>query len=296
MAEQIAGLVEPRWARQRRATATLALGAKRGLDIVLGIALAVAAVPVLVTVAVAIRLDSPGPILFRTRRVGKHGKPFLMLKFRTMVKDAEDRLQDLAHLNVAERMVKIPDDPRVTRVGNWLRRYSLDELPQILNVLAGHMSLVGPRPHDLWELPVESLEQDPRLSVRPGLTGLWQISARSDPKLATRIYYDLHYVNRWSLLLDAKILAKTVPVVMMGRGGSVDSRAVPAAGGQRNSYCFQATDYLNGELHQSHAIASVAQLSPDLPDAHAWRQPAQASSTIIGKLDVAPLASREAAN
>jgi lipopolysaccharide/colanic/teichoic acid biosynthesis glycosyltransferase len=118
-------------------------------------------------------------------------------------------------------MVKIPDDPRVTRIGKWLRRFSLDELPQVYNVVMGHMSLVGPRPHDVHDLASEDLTHDPRLRMRPGLTGLWQVSARSDPSLESRVRFDLAYVNRWSLLLDAKILAKTVPVVVLGEGGKV---------------------------------------------------------------------------
>jgi lipopolysaccharide/colanic/teichoic acid biosynthesis glycosyltransferase len=123
-------------------------------------------------------------------------------------------------------MVKIPDDPRVTRIGKWLRRFSLDELPQLYNVIVGHMSMVGPRPHDLHDLPAHELEQDPRLGMRPGLTGLWQVSARSDPNFESRVHFDLHYVNRWSLLLDAKILAKTIPVVALGQGGKISQMGV----------------------------------------------------------------------
>jgi hypothetical protein len=133
-------------------------------------------------------------------------------------------LHEFAHLNVANGMVKIPDDPRVTRIGKWLRRFSLDELPQLYNVVLGHMSLVGPRPHDVHDLASTDLEHDPRLRMRPGLTGLWQVSARSDPNLESRVRLDLQYVNSWSLLLDAAILAKTIPVVLLGDGGKV-SRA-----------------------------------------------------------------------
>jgi lipopolysaccharide/colanic/teichoic acid biosynthesis glycosyltransferase len=208
-----------------------ALGVKRLLDVSLGIALAAVVLPLMVPIGLAIRIDSPGPALFRPTRIGKHGKPFAMFKFRTMVKGAEDRLQEFTHLNVADGMTKIPDDPRVTRVGKWLRRYSLDELPQILNIIAGHMSLVGPRPHDVHELPRVGLEENPRLSVRPGLTGLWQVSARSDPSVANRIHHDLQYVHRWSLLLDAKILARTVPAVLLGRGGLVDGGPSAVANG-----------------------------------------------------------------
>jgi lipopolysaccharide/colanic/teichoic acid biosynthesis glycosyltransferase len=145
-----------------------------------------------------------------------------MYKFRTMVHGADERLHEFAHLNLASGMVKIPDDPRVTRTGKWLRRFSLDELPQIYNIIAGHMSLVGPRPHDVRDLPHEGLEHEPRLGMRPGLTGLWQVSARSDPNLESRVRFDLLYVNQWSLLLDARILVKTVPAVVLGAGGKVD--------------------------------------------------------------------------
>jgi lipopolysaccharide/colanic/teichoic acid biosynthesis glycosyltransferase len=177
--------------------------------------------PAMLLIAAAIRLDSPGPVLFCAQRIGRHGKLFCMYKFRTMVQGAEERLHEFAHLNLADGMVKIPNDPRVTRTGKWLRRFSLDELPQVYNVIVGHMSLVGPRPHDVGDLPAHELQQDLRLGMRPGLTGLWQVTARSDPRLASRVHFDLHYVARWSLLLDVKILAKTIPVVVLGEGGRV---------------------------------------------------------------------------
>jgi lipopolysaccharide/colanic/teichoic acid biosynthesis glycosyltransferase len=198
-----------------------ALRIKRSVDIALGLTAGALAMPVMLLIAAAIRLDSPGPVLFRAKRIGRHGKHFSMYKFRTMVHGAENRLHEFAHLNLAYGMVKIPDDPRVTRVGKWLRRFSLDELPQIYNVVAGHMSLVGPRPHDIHDLPGEDLEHEPRFVMRPGLTGLWQVSARSDPNLESRIRLDLQYVDHWSLRLDARILAKTVPVVVLGTGGTV---------------------------------------------------------------------------
>lgn len=212
---------EPGFTTASRRGAEASLIAKRSLDVTLAFALGALMLPAMLLIAAAIRLDSPGPALFRAKRIGHHGKLFSMYKFRTMVHGAEDRLHEFAHLNVANRMVKIPDDPRVTRIGKWLRRFSLDELPQIYNILAGHMSLVGPRPHDVHDLPAEELVQDPRLRMRPGLTGLWQVSARSDPNFESRMRFDLHYVNSWSLLLDAKILAKTIPVVVLGAGGKV---------------------------------------------------------------------------
>jgi lipopolysaccharide/colanic/teichoic acid biosynthesis glycosyltransferase len=173
-------------------------------------------------IAAAIRLDSPGPALFRARRIGRHGKIFSMYKFRTMVHGAEERLHEYAHLNLATGMIKIPDDPRVTRTGKWLRRFSLDELPQIYNIIAGHMSLVGPRPHDVHDLPHHDLANEPRFGMRPGLTGLWQVNARSDPNLERRIHWDLQYVNNWSLFLDVKLIAKTIPAVVLTKGGCVD--------------------------------------------------------------------------
>lgn len=216
--------MEPRHRTASRLGAGAAIRVKRSLDIIMAVSLGALTLPAMLVIAAAIRLDSPGPALFRAKRIGRHGKHFSMYKFRTMVHGAEERLQEFAHLNVANGMVKIPDDPRVTRIGKWLRRFSLDELPQVYNVVRGHMSLVGPRPHDVHDLSAEDLEQDPRLRMRPGLTGLWQVSARSDPTLESRVRFDMAYVNRWSLMLDATILAKTIPVVVLGNGGKV-SRA-----------------------------------------------------------------------
>ena len=213
-------------------------------------------------IATAIRLDSPGPALFRAKRIGRHGKPFSMYKFRTMVHGAEERLHEVAHLNVANGMVKIPDDPRVTRIGKWLRRFSLDELPQIYNIVAGHMSLVGPRPHDLQDLNHGGLELEPRFRMRPGLTGLWQVSARSDPNLDSRIHFDLLYVNKWSLLLDAKIMAKTVPAVVLGTGGTVSHEKRLATGSNGPSLEGPGGNGTNGAVHaqifRSEAITQVA--------------------------------------
>lgn len=138
----------------------MAPGVKRFVDLTLGIALGALALPLMLAIAAAIRVDSAGPVLFRPTRVGRHGKHFAMYKFRTMVTGADQRLHELAHLNVADGMVKIPDDPRVTRTGRWLRRFSMDELPEIYNVIAGHMSLVGPRPHDAHELDGSDLDQE----------------------------------------------------------------------------------------------------------------------------------------
>ena len=208
------------------------LNAKRVVDIVIGLGFGLVALPAMAVIWAVIRLDSPGPAIFRAKRIGRRGEPFSMYKFRTMVHGAEERLHEVAHLNVANGMIKIPDDPRVTRIGKWLRRFSLDELPQIYNIVAGHMSLVGPRPHDVDDLPHGGLERDPRLAMRPGLTGLWQICARSDPSLETRVRWDLDYINRWSLLLDALIVVKTVPEIVLATGGLVAaaSKSAEASG------------------------------------------------------------------
>ena len=174
--------------------------------------------PVMVTVAVAVKLDG-GPVLFRQTRVGRYGHEFSMLKFRSMVVDAEQRLGELGEVNEgAGPLFKMRRDPRVTRVGSFLRRYSLDELPQMFNVLGGTMSLVGPRP----PLPVEAAtygrDAPRKLMVRPGLTGLWQVSGRSELSWEQSVRLDLRYVENWSLALDAVILWKTIGAVVSSRG------------------------------------------------------------------------------
>src|SRR2546429_332296 len=196
--------MEPRSLKAWRRRAGAALLIKRSLDVTLGIALGIVMLPAMLVIATAIRLDSPGPALFRAKRSGRNGALFSMYKFRTMVRGAEERLQELAHLNVANGMVKIPDDPRVTRIGKWLRRFSLDELPQAYNVLLGHMSLVGPRPHDLYDLhhlTSTDWENDPRLRMKPGETGPWQGSARSDPNFENPVRFALHSANNWLMAL-----------------------------------------------------------------------------------------------
>jgi exopolysaccharide biosynthesis polyprenyl glycosylphosphotransferase len=176
--------------------------------------------PVLLAIAAAVKASSPGPVLFRQVRVGRDGSIFTILKFRTMTADAEQRLPDVMHLNANSDglLFKIPDDPRLTRVGRVLRRYSLDELPQLLNVLAGSMSLVGPRPPLPTEVEQYHLDLHRRLLVKPGLTGLWQISGRADLSWDEAVRLDLRYVENWSLTLDLLILWKTVAVVLRGRG------------------------------------------------------------------------------
>jgi exopolysaccharide biosynthesis polyprenyl glycosylphosphotransferase len=202
-------------------TSPLALFTKRAIDVGgAGAALLITAVlwPFL---ALAVRLSSSGPVLYRQERCGLRGRRFQLLKFRTMVEGA-DRLQpQLAHLNVMDGPVfKAPDDPRVTGAGRWLRRFSLDELPQLINVLKGDMSLVGPRP----PLPDEVSRYEPwqrrRLAMKPGLTCLWQVSGRSEVDFPTWMAMDLAYIDHWSLWLDFKIMVLTVPAVLGGRGAS----------------------------------------------------------------------------
>lgn len=197
----------------------LGLFAKRLLDLIGGSVVAIILTPVMLAIAVWIKLDSPGPILFRQERVGLHGRTFEVRKFRTMVADAEERLEALRDRNeVRGNAFKITSDPRVTRAGRRLRRTSLDELPQLLNVLRGEMSLVGPRPPLPSEVAGYDVWHRRRLSMRPGMTGLWQVSARSEPDFDRWVESDLEYIDRWSFWLDLKIIAMTVPAVLAGQG------------------------------------------------------------------------------
>ena len=198
---------------------TFGLFIKRVCDVVLSsLALAVFS-PVLATVALGVIFDSPGPVLYMSRRVGKKGRPFNCFKFRTMVANADELKASLRSRN--ERVgpfFKITEDPRVTRLGKFLRKYSLDELPQFWNVLRGEMTLVGPRPHPMDDYEHYSLDHLRRLEVKPGITGLWQTTARRDPAFETNMQLDLEYIERWSLWLDCKILLKTIPAVMRAEG------------------------------------------------------------------------------
>ena len=172
-------------------------------------------------VALIIRITSPGPVIFRQERAGKHGKPFIMYKFRSMADDAEMRRAELEAFNqMSGPVFKVHDDPRITPFGRWLRRSSFDELPQLVNVLMGDMSLVGPRPLPIYEVEkFENTAQRRRLSVKPGLTCLWQISGRNQVKdFGDWVKLDLDYIDRWSLGLDFKILLRTIPAVVMGLG------------------------------------------------------------------------------
>jgi lipopolysaccharide/colanic/teichoic acid biosynthesis glycosyltransferase len=175
--------------------------------------------PFLVGIALAVLIDSRGPVLFRQVRVGRDGREFVILKFRTMRTDAESVLGELFHLNETDGLLfKMRNDPRISRVGHWLRRFSLDELPQLWNVARGDMALVGPRP----PLPKEVDQYDARirrrLDVKPGLTGLWQVSGRSDLPWNESIRLDLQYVEHRSVGFDLQILARTVGAVLTGRG------------------------------------------------------------------------------
>jgi len=194
---------------------------KRALDVAGALAALLITLPVWIAVAIAIKLDSPGPIFFVQPRCGRYGRPFPFLKFRTMVTDAEARKAALRKQNEKSGPVfKMQRDPRVTRVGRILRKYSLDELPQLLNVLAGHMSLVGPRPPVPSEVEKYELDHRGRLSMRPGITCLWQVSGRNEIEFEDWVKLDIEYVERWSLLLDLQILLATFPAVISGRGAS----------------------------------------------------------------------------
>jgi exopolysaccharide biosynthesis polyprenyl glycosylphosphotransferase len=184
------------------------------------VALVVLAVPMGI-VALIIRITSPGPVIFRQQRAGKHGKPFTMYKFRSMADDAEMRRVELEPFNqMSGPVFKVEADPRITPFGRWLRRSSIDELPQLVNVLMGDMSLVGPRPLPIYEVAkFENTAQRRRLSVKPGLTCLWQISGRNQVKdFRDWVKLDLDYIDRWSLGLDLKIMVRTIPAVLMGMG------------------------------------------------------------------------------
>jgi exopolysaccharide biosynthesis polyprenyl glycosylphosphotransferase len=193
--------------------------AKRILDLVLGTIFLALSAPVLLACAVAVRLESPGPVFFKQSRVGLRGRRFTMWKLRTMQPGAEDQRLELEYRNEADGLLfKIEDDPRVTRVGRFLRRTSLDELPQLFNVLAGHMSLVGPRPPLPGEVTGYSDRMGRRLLVKPGMTGLWQVSGRNELSFEDYLRYDVLYVQNWSVVLDLYILWKTAPAVLFRRG------------------------------------------------------------------------------
>ncbi len=192
---------------------------KRIFDLVVGGLTVVITLPLLIIISIAIKLDSPGPVLFKQKRVGENGRVFEMYKFRSMVAGADQKLEDIMQVDEQGNWIhKSPDDPRVTKTGRFIRRTSLDELPQIINVLKGEMSLVGPRP----ELPVFVANyqtwQQKRFAVPQGMTGWWQINGRSDKPMHLHTEDDLYYIQNYSLFLDIQIIFKTIPVVLQRRG------------------------------------------------------------------------------
>ncbi len=193
---------------------------KRSLDIVVSLLAITVLSPVLIATAIGVRVDSKGPIFFNHERIGKNGKTFKMHKFRSMVTDAEERMKDLKPDNSAgnEVQFKLKDDPRITRFGRFIRKYSIDELPQLYNVLKGEMSLVGPRPHVSREVGMYDDQASRRLLVQPGITGLWQVHGRSNLSWDDSVRLDLYYVENWSLSQDILILAKTFRAVFSPEG------------------------------------------------------------------------------
>lgn len=206
----------------------LEVSAKRVIDIVFSAAVIILGFPFYLLVAALIKLTSEGPVLFVQERVGKDGQPFKFYKFRTMMVDNSD----VVHRSFAENFIKgkvmedsdagvykLRRDPRVTSIGRFLRRSSLDELPQFINVLKGEMTLVGPRPPLTYELAHYKEWHKGRLTTKPGLTGLWQVSGRSSVTFDEMVMLDLYYIDNWSLLLDVKIILRTIPVMIFGYGG-----------------------------------------------------------------------------
>ena len=218
-AEYIPGEGAPLFELRPPAFAGWQWGVKRSFDVVVSSVVILVGSPVWVGIACAIKLSSPGPVFYRDQRIGLGDRPFGMIKFRTMYADASERQAALEASNEASGpLFKIKDDPRVTRVGRFLRRFSVDELPQVLNVLTGEMSLVGPRP-----LPIRDYEQlqewhRKRYLVLPGMTGLWQVSGRIDLSFDDLVRLDFYYIENWSIWLDISILAKTLPAVLARRG------------------------------------------------------------------------------
>ena len=192
---------------------------KRFIDLAVAGVLVVLSAPLMLLTAVLIKLTSPGPVFYTAWRVGRKGRRFRCYKFRTMIADADARKDDLRHLNERNGATfKIENDPRITPLGHLLRKFSIDEFPQLFNVLKGDMSMVGPRPHPLDDYHQYRLEDLRRLDVLPGITGLWQVRARRDPSFQKNVLLDLEYINNWNLALDVKILTKTVLEVLRGSG------------------------------------------------------------------------------
>jgi exopolysaccharide biosynthesis polyprenyl glycosylphosphotransferase len=200
-------------------TSWSSMAVKRGIDVVLSALVLVILSPVMLLIALAVKLDSRGSALFRQLRAGRHGRPFRILKFRTMCQDAEERISEVVSVDkLSEPMFKIRDDPRVTRVGRFLRRTSLDELPQLINVLRGEMSLVGPRPEEVWLVERYGETERFRLDMRPGLTGPMQVHGRGELNFQERMAVEREYVENYSLRKDLKILLRTVVTILKPKG------------------------------------------------------------------------------
>jgi len=205
---------------------------KRFFDFAVALLMVILLAPLLLLLALLVKRSSPGPVLFVQERLGRNGRPFRFYKFRSMRCDADDTVhrqfaamfingdqEGCRERNGGKPLFKLERDPRVTPIGRWLRRTSLDELPQLFNIIRGDMSLVGPRPPIAYEIENYQPWHFERLKVVPGLTGLWQVMGRSQVSFDEMVHLDLHYINNWSLLLDLKILLRTVPVVLRGTGG-----------------------------------------------------------------------------
>lgn len=192
---------------------------KRSFDVVFSLLALILLSPALLAIAIAIKLDSPGPVFYMSERIGKKGRVFRCLKFRTMVEDAEKRRDEVLHMNQRDGVLfKVANDPRITRLGRVLRKYSIDELPQFLNVLHGDMSVVGPRPPIASEVREYKLNHLRRLNVTPGITGLWQVQGRKDPSFDSYVSLDMTYIDNWSIWLDVTIVLRTIGVVLAGTG------------------------------------------------------------------------------
>ena len=227
--EKIDGL--PRISLGEPALKGVGLIAKRFVDLSVSVIAVLAFAPLLILIAILVKLFSPGPVLFRQIRAGRNGTPFTFYKFRTMKHNIGDTIHREYATNFIggkelrlrderndSKIYKMPDDPRITPIGRVLRRTSLDELPQLFNVVKGEMSLVGPRPPIAYELTIYKEWHKRRLKAKPGITGLWQVSGRSSVPFHDMVLLDLYYINRWSLLLDIEIILKTIPVVLCGKG------------------------------------------------------------------------------
>jgi exopolysaccharide biosynthesis polyprenyl glycosylphosphotransferase len=192
---------------------------KRAFDVVAALLALILGAPFWLLISLAIVLDSPGPVIFEQKRLGEQERPFTFFKFRTMHEGAEEQKKALVEQNGTDpRLPKIKDDPRVTRVGRWLRKHSLDEVPQFLNVLRGDMSIVGPRPAIPCEVEHYAPWHRHRLDVPAGITGMWQVSGRSDLSFDEAALLDIWYAENWSFLLDLEIMVKTIGVMLLGRG------------------------------------------------------------------------------